>query len=284
MPSLQPLTLASLLVALAPGAARADTASPSGAASPTCCAIVELRQYTTYPGKREVLIPLFEQTFIESQEAVGIRVVGQFRDLDDPNRFVWIRGFADMPARAKALQAFYSGPAWKAHRNAANATMYDSDNVLLLHPARTGAGFALAGVQRPGLRDAPGPTDFVVVTTYQLAQPVTDAFVRWFDDTLLPVFTRSGATVIAELVSDHSENTFPRLPVREAVNAFVWIARFDDRAAYERYLARLAADARWSNELFAALHKQLRGFPEVVRLEPTARSLIGHRPRTQAAQ
>jgi hypothetical protein len=50
----------------------------------TCCPIVELRQYTLYPGKRDVLIDLFDRTFIESQEVLGMRIIGQFRDLDNP--------------------------------------------------------------------------------------------------------------------------------------------------------------------------------------------------------
>src|SRR5258707_11972609 len=74
-----------------------------------CCPIVELRQYTLHPEKRDALIDLFEREFIETQEAVGIQVIGQFRDVDDPNRFVWLRGFRDMASRAKALQDFYGG-------------------------------------------------------------------------------------------------------------------------------------------------------------------------------
>jgi NIPSNAP len=100
-----------------------------------CCPVVELRQYTLHPGKRDVLIDLFDREFIEPQEALGIKVIGQFRDLDRSDRFVWLRGFHDMTSRAKALTDFYSGPVWKAHREAANATMIDSDNVLLLRPA-----------------------------------------------------------------------------------------------------------------------------------------------------
>src|SRR5580698_10869576 len=91
--------------------------------------VVELRQYRLRPGQREDLVELFDREFVESQEAEGTAVVGQFRDLDDPDRFVWIRGFASMPARARALAGFYGGPAWKAHRGRANATMTDSDNV-----------------------------------------------------------------------------------------------------------------------------------------------------------
>jgi len=71
-----------------------------------CCPVVELRQYTLYPHTRDVLIDLFDSEFVEGQEAVGMWVIGQFRDLDDPNRFVWLRGFRDMPIRAEALHAF----------------------------------------------------------------------------------------------------------------------------------------------------------------------------------
>ena len=69
-------------------------------------------------------------------------VIGTFRDVDNPDRFVWLCGFTEMATRAQALQEFYGGPVWKAHREAANATMIDSDNVLLLRPARSSAGFS----------------------------------------------------------------------------------------------------------------------------------------------
>src|SRR5260370_4034349 len=72
--------------------------------------VVELRQYTLHEGTRERLIDLFENEFIESQEALGIRVIGPFRDLEDHNRFVWLRGFPDMDERSGMLAAFYDGP------------------------------------------------------------------------------------------------------------------------------------------------------------------------------
>src|SRR5258705_12257148 len=108
---------------------------PDAPLTETCCPVVELRQYTLHPGKRDVLIDLFDREFIELQETLGIKVIGQFRDLDHQDRFVWLRGFSDMTSRAKALSDFYGGPVWKTHRQAANATMIYSDNVLLLPPA-----------------------------------------------------------------------------------------------------------------------------------------------------
>src|SRR5215203_6505977 len=122
-----------------------------------CCPIVELRQYTLHPGKRDVLIELFDREFVETQEAVGMSIIGQFRDLDDPDRFVWLRGFDDMPRRAQALGCFYGGPVWKAHKDQANATMIDSDDVLLLRPVGARSGFPATAAGRPPIGHAAPP-------------------------------------------------------------------------------------------------------------------------------
>ena len=55
--------------------------------------VVELRQYTLKPSRRDVLIDLFEREFVESQQAQGIDIIGTFRDASDADRFVWLRGF-----------------------------------------------------------------------------------------------------------------------------------------------------------------------------------------------
>ncbi|MFG3013916.1 NIPSNAP family protein [Streptomyces cinerochromogenes] len=93
--------------------------------------IVELRQYTLHPGTRETLIELFEREFVVGQEAVGIAVGGRIRDLDDPDRFAWLRAFPDMGRRRRSLEAFYTGSVWQENRDAANATMIDSDEEAL---------------------------------------------------------------------------------------------------------------------------------------------------------
>ncbi|MGH7566210.1 MAG: NIPSNAP family protein, partial [Gemmatimonadota bacterium] len=72
-----------------------------------CCPVVELRQYTLRPGQRETLIEVFDRHLVEPQEALGMTVIGQFRDGQRPDRFVWLRGFADMESRHRALEALY---------------------------------------------------------------------------------------------------------------------------------------------------------------------------------
>jgi hypothetical protein len=207
----------------------------------TCCAIVELRQYTLKPGQRDILIALFERAFVESQEACGITLIGQFRDLDDPDRFVWLRGFASMAARVDGLAAFYGGPVWKAHREAANATMIDSGNVLLLRPV--GSGFAL-----PPSRGAPDiPGGVLTATIYNLAGPADDAFIAALACEKPP---------LASFVTEPSANTFPALPVREGENVFVRFSKEPQGAM------PMPATSRFV------------GAPAVLRLQPTARSRL----------
>ena len=248
--------------------------NPDSQPPQTCCPIVELRQYTLHPGKRDVLIDLFDRQFVESQEALGMKVIGQFRDLDNPNRFVWLRGFRDMPSRAQALKDFYGGPVWKAHHEAANATMIDSNNVLLLHPATPTSGFSLRNRERPRPRSNQTRSELIVATIYYFDAPVDAGFVEFFEKTVKPDVIGSGATVLAYFVTEHSENTFPALPVREGENVFVWFARFNDPAAYERHIAALTQSPRWHDEISKELARRRKREPEILKLSPTTRSLL----------
>ena len=205
-----------------------------------CCPVLELRQYALRPGRRDVLIELFEREFIESQEVLGMTLVGQFRDLDDPDRFVWLRGFPGMTTRAQALQDFYGGPIWKAHREAANQTMIDSDNVLLLRPARPASGFSLENAERQGAGARANPRGMVVATIYHLKDETGRDLVDFFEDAIQAELTKTGALIAAYFITEKHPNTFPALPVRETANVFVWFSVFPDVTAYERHAAALA--------------------------------------------
>jgi hypothetical protein len=74
--------------------------------------------------------------------------------------------------------------------------------------------------------------------------------------------------------SERSANTFTALPVREGEHVFVWFSRFRDQAAYSQHAAGLAQSPRWRGEVSEALACRLKGPPEVLKLSPTARSLL----------
>ncbi len=244
---------AALAVAPVAHAAPADRFSP----------IVELRQYTLRGGRRDELIALFEAQFIESQEAAGAHILGLFRDLDDPDRFVWLRGFPGMDARAEALKAFYFGPVWKAHRNAANATILDSDNVLLLHPAQAGGGFPA-----PAPRHDAGE---VLAFVHYLDDALTAPFTAFFEARIRPQAQADGAQVLASFASETSPNSFPQLPVREKDRVFVWFARPPAGQA-ARFLDQWRKRSGWRDAAGDPLLPAFMRKPEVLRLQPTARS------------
>jgi hypothetical protein len=246
--------------------------------------VVELRQYTLRPGQRDVLIDLFDREFVESQEADGMTIVGQFRDLDDPDRFTWIRGFASMPARARALATVYGGPAWKAHSARANATMIDSDNVLLLRPVTARSGFPAPASARPPAGQATAgqataghakaAPSRVLVTLYYRDRPFDQAFTDFFDRQARPVLIGTGATPLACLQTEHAQNTFPALPVRTGENVFAWLARFPEAAHLDDHLRQIERCADWRDRVLPALSALITGAPQQLRLAPTARSQL----------
>jgi len=154
--------------------------------------IVELRQYTLHPGKRDVLMDLFGREFVKGQEDAGMKILGWYRDLDDPDRFVWLRAFASMDERAESLPRFYFGPVWQASRDVANATMADSDNVLLL---QTDTAVQL-------------PTGRVTATLFYFGGPVPHDFA-------------TDVPALARFETLHAENNFPQLPIRTGENVLV---------------------------------------------------------------
>lgn len=231
---------------------------PAFAAVPPALTVFELRQYTVKGGTRAAFTRLFEAQLVASQDAVGSHVRAVFRDLDDPDRFVWMRGFADMPARKAALEAFYYGPVWKAHREQANGMIVDSDNVLLLKP--------VAGMIGPR---AIGGRGLVRIAIHRLRDVDPAAFAEAFAARLQPAIAAAGGRVTVTLVTETAPNDFPRLPVREKDPVFLWIAHFPDEAAERDFTRRLNAASGWRDGLADAVLPAFMQKPEVLRLVPS---------------
>jgi hypothetical protein len=240
-----------------------------------CCPIIDLRQYTLFPGARNEFVELFDREFVETQEAVGMRVIGQFRDLGDPNRFVWIRGFPDMPARARALMAFYvESEAWKKHPSQARSMMIDSSDALLLKPARSNSGFMLPPASdRPGFHSP--PSDGVVAASiYTLGSAADTGFLDFFDNAVAPLITADGGSILASFMTESSPNNFPPLPLREDENVYVSFCAYSNLSAYHDALASLGRNNSWRREIWPALLQRIHSRPQVLRLVPTSRSQV----------
>jgi len=240
--------------------------------TPAAAQVLELRQYKIADGMRDAFVTLFEREFVESQEAVGLRLVGQFRDVDDPNRFTWMREFPDVAAREPALTAFYTGPLWQRLRSEANALLVDNDNVLLLRPAGPGQGLSPSPT-----RPAPGaaaPAGLIVAHFWRLWAEPDAAFAKTFDRDVRPELEAAGLQVMGAYLPERSPNTFPRLPVREGEKLFVWFARAPSEAAYAAAVKRLEARPGWKARVAPLMADQLESPPLARRLAPTPRSAL----------
>lgn len=234
--------------------------------------LFELRRYRLKPGAFDDLLTLFEGEFVHTQQAVGMDVPAIYRDIDDPDAFVWLRSFENIDARAEALATFYSGEVWKRFGSAANATMVNSDNVLLLAPGRLGSDFVPASGAHTETPQGPSDKGLITISVCALAPGREQEFAGFFETQARPLIEQAGARIDATFVTAGEKNSFPRLPVREGEPVFVWIAAFPNAEAEVAYRSRLEQTAAWQDTVFPDLDRRIWRQIETVRLIPTGRS------------
>jgi len=74
--------------------------------------IVEVRTYTIKPGLRQRFIHLWEKRTRPLQQSLGMGVVGPYLDLENPDRFVWLRTFPSMEERERMKRTLYESDEW----------------------------------------------------------------------------------------------------------------------------------------------------------------------------
>jgi hypothetical protein len=179
---------------------------------------------------------------------------------------VWVRGFADMGTRHAALEQFYGGPVWKQHSRAANETMMDVSDVLLLKPAQSITAFRLDTTRRPALDEARQPAP-VLAGIHRLRAAAGATLVSQFQTQVIPALRRDGVDVESVFVTESARNTFTGLPVREGEHVLVWFGT----------LRRSELPSAQRLEEISSVFAPLADGPvQVLELDPTPRSLLGH--------
>jgi heme-degrading monooxygenase HmoA len=102
--------------------------------------IVEVRSYRITPGKRDEFIEVFKKRSIPGLQSHGMKVVGPMIDLENPNKFVFLRGFPSMEDVQPMKDAFYGGKLWKEELEQILMPMIESYDVTL---CQTTAGFIM---------------------------------------------------------------------------------------------------------------------------------------------
>ncbi|HET6889771.1 MAG TPA: NIPSNAP family protein [Pyrinomonadaceae bacterium] len=93
--------------------------------------IVEVRSYRIKPGRRAGFIELFETRAVPALRAHGMKILGPLLDVENPNKFVFLRSFPSLEERERMKDAFYEGPLWKNELEAIAMPMIDSYDVIL---------------------------------------------------------------------------------------------------------------------------------------------------------
>ena len=104
--------------------------------------IVEVRSYRIKPGRREEFLEFFETRSIPALRAHGMQVMGPLIDLENPNKFVWLRSFSSLEERDRMRDEFYNGDLWKNELEAIAMPMLESYDVIL---CETSSGYVFDG-------------------------------------------------------------------------------------------------------------------------------------------
>ena len=258
--SQQTVALAALLLA-APALAVEEDAGFSS--------FLELRVYSALDERaRDRFLEYFEEHYLESQEVVGMRIWAQFRDLETPSQFVWLRGYRDMESRAEGLMSFYTSPVWEETSPEVGTMLAGASHVHFLEPVKAADGFA-ADLRRPTLlseepeRERPG---VVVVQVFLVEEEPFETVIDDLRDGLISPLVAAGAGSLGLFRSSEEPNNIPQLPYIEDEPVVVWFASFQSARAYEQAQAMIEID-RTPMEVFV--------------LKPGSRSRLYHRAATE---
>ncbi|MGB8885695.1 MAG: NIPSNAP family protein [Candidatus Korobacteraceae bacterium] len=75
--------------------------------------IIEMRTYKIKPGKRAEFVEIFRSRSIPAHDEIGMKILGPFLSIEDPDTFFFMRGFPDLASREPMKAKFYEGELWK---------------------------------------------------------------------------------------------------------------------------------------------------------------------------
>jgi hypothetical protein len=75
--------------------------------------IIEMRTYKTKPGMRSQFLEVFRSKSIPAHAEIGMKILGPFLSVEDPDTFFFMRGFPDLSSREPMKAKFYEGELWK---------------------------------------------------------------------------------------------------------------------------------------------------------------------------
>jgi len=94
--------------------------------------IIEMRTYKTKPGKRSQFLDIFRSKSIPAHQEIGMKILGPFLSVEDPDTFFFMRGFPDLQSREPMKAKFYEGTFWKGELEHVLMPMLEKYEVVLV--------------------------------------------------------------------------------------------------------------------------------------------------------
>ena len=94
--------------------------------------VVEMRTYRIKPGRRAEFLEIFQSKSMPAHDAIGMKILGPFPSIEDPDVFFFMRGFPDLASREPMKTQFYDGPLWKNELESVLMPMIDRYDVVLI--------------------------------------------------------------------------------------------------------------------------------------------------------
>jgi hypothetical protein len=97
--------------------------------------IIEMRTYRTKPGMRSEFLRIFRSKSIPAHVEIGMKILGPFLSVDDPDTFFFMRGFPDLGSREPMKAKFYEGKLFKTELEHVLLPMLDKYDVVVVEDA-----------------------------------------------------------------------------------------------------------------------------------------------------
>jgi hypothetical protein len=94
--------------------------------------VIEMRIYRVKPGKREDLLHLFRTRAMPAHAAIGMKILGPFSAVDDPDAFFFMRAFPDVASREPMKSRFYGSELWLRELEPVMMPMIDKYEAVLV--------------------------------------------------------------------------------------------------------------------------------------------------------
>ncbi len=94
--------------------------------------VVEMRTYKTKPGRRAEFLEIFCRKSVPAHEEIGMKILGPFLSVEDPDAFFFMRGFPDLASREPMKAKFYEGDLWRTELERTLMPMLDRFDVALV--------------------------------------------------------------------------------------------------------------------------------------------------------